>query len=104
MNPFLRQKVNKIAKYAKSNYEWINKLIVFGEVLDDDSEMDVIEFAVEFNDAFDTDECFDDLVTVIDDISEGMFDLLLMNGDNLTPSVLSEIEKGEIIYERKKAT
>lgn len=99
MTKTIKAKLNKIIKYAQTNSSWINKIIVFGEVLTSDTDDEVIELAAEFNEAYDIDECFDRLITVIDDITEGMFELIIMNGDNLTSNTVSEIAEGEIIYE-----
>ena len=102
MTQLIKSKLDKIAKYAKNNSDWIRKLIVFGDVLVDNNEDDIIELAVDFNDDFDIDECFDNLITIIDNISEGMFELLIINGDNLTSNALKEIEEGVVIYEASK--
>lgn len=60
--------------------------------------------AVEINEELDVEERFGAMLAEVDEITEGRFELLIMNGDDLTSHALNEIEEGEIIYGYKKPT
>ena len=93
----VKEKLNKIVDYAKESND-INLLIVFGEALISNNSNTIIRIAAEFNEDYDVEESFGNMLVAIDDITEGNFELLIMNGDNLTDETIDEIEEGEIIY------
>lgn len=104
MNKAIKAKLNKIIDYAQNEESGVEQIIVFGEALTEDSESAVIRLAVEFNDELDIEDCFDDMLVEVDEITEGLFELLVINGDNLTSNAIHDIEKGEVIYVSKETT
>ena len=110
MNKAIKTKLEKIIDFAKSNSDWIDRIIVFGEALTG-NENSTIRLAVEFIDDSDYEnraynekiyELNGKFVSKINDITNGNFEVLITNGDNLTHNTLHEIEQGEIIYGSRK--
>lgn len=90
---------SKIIEYVSDPRRHIDQVIVFGEALTNNSENTIIRLAVTFDDKYDVDGNFGYMLTFVDEITNGHFELLTMNGDNLTSDALAEIGKGVIIYD-----
>lgn len=90
---------SKIINYAKNDSSGVEYVIVFGEALTDNSETAIVRLAVMFKDSSDIEDQFSDMLTVVDDITNGRFELLILNGDNLMSDAINEIEQGVVIYD-----
>lgn len=99
MNKAVKTKLDKIIDYAKSSESWGGQLFVFGEALTDNRESAIIRLAAGFDKEFDDEDRFGDMLDEVDEITDGHFELLIMNSDNLTSYALHEIKNGEIIYD-----
>lgn len=104
MNKVIKAKLDEIAQYAKIDSNGIDELTVFGEALTENSKTAWIRLAAMFNEELDIDASFEGLATKVDEVADGRFELLIMNGDNLTSNTMLEIERGEVIYNSKNKT
>jgi len=95
-----QDQVNKIKQYIESNATLYSKCIIFGKCTrKEGTSNDYLGVAVyTINDAMaDDDEALFDLFCTVDDITEGKFDLSILNSIN-SRNLQAEIEKGEVIY------
>lgn len=100
-----QKQVDKIRDYIMEHRQIYDKLVIFGEAtyedlpkeLEEDVFLDVAVRTVREEDATNDDIHFE-LACEIDDITDGKFNLIIMNDPNVATSVLHEIENGEIIY------
>ena len=102
VNPIKMSQVNKIATFIKANNNKYDKLVVFGKCLTSEvKEDDILELGVnvvDFN-VEDYDFLYD-LYLTVDDITDGKFDIVIINDPYVLHSVINEINKGDIIYEK----
>lgn len=106
MNKEIKEKLKKIIKFSEENADWVDQVIVFGEALTGD-ESSTIRLAVEFIDNSDYENrayneniynLYGKFVGKVNDVTGGNFEVLIMNGDNLTDNTMHEVEEGRIIY------
>lgn len=101
INNIKKDEINKIVEYVNNNTA-INKLTVIGKCATNDATSeDMLELVVKFNSNSKSQTY--DLMCVIDDITEGNFNLIIDNG-HLTASTLQEITEGVTIYEYVQKT
>lgn len=96
-----QEQVKKICDYIMENDTIYDKLVIFGECLEevtDDVFLDVAVKTVKDEDATSEDILFD-LVSTIDDITEGRFNLIVINDPDVTTNILHNIEKGVVVYD-----
>lgn len=92
--------VEEIKKYLESHSDMYNKCIIFGKCTTNNGNSDdYLEIAIQTTDdnIADDDEALFDLFCTVDDITEGLFDLNIINSKN-SRNITSELEKGVLIY------
>lgn len=92
--------VEEIKKYVESNSTMYNKCIIFGKcTTNEGTSEDYLGVAIQTVDdeIADNDEALFELFCTIDDVTEGLFDLTILNSKN-SRNIRSEIEKGVLIY------
>ena len=104
MNKTVKANLDKVIEYAKRNDSCIERLILFGEAMTDDDECATIRLVVTFIDGSDIEASFRNVLRLIDDLTEGNFELLLTNGTEFTESAKRDIEKGVTVFNRKEQT
>lgn len=101
VNPIKQSQVDAIKKYVEDNPDRYNKMIVFGKSITEEcKESDYLEVAIQMtnqNDAND-DNALLDLFCKVDDITNGKFDLVIINCQNNSSNVMDLISKGEVVY------
>lgn len=101
INASKRKQVEDIKKYLESNSDKYCKLVIFGKSITEESkESDFLELAVEMTNQKDAndDNALLDLFCKVDDITNGKFDLVIINCQNNSSNVMDLISKGEVVY------
>ena len=102
-----QKQVEKIKKYIENNSNLYNKLVIFGKcITDEGKDTDYLDVAVQTVDQSmaDDNDALLDLFCAIDDITEGLFDLTIINCQNNSSNTIKEINKGEVIYAQATTT
>ena len=102
INKTKQSQVDSLKQYIESNSKY-NKLVIFGKCITEDAkDTDFLDIAVQTvndADANDNDELLD-LYCAVDDITDGRFNLTIINCEYNSINIMNEINKGEIIYEQ----
>lgn len=101
INKFKKHQVEEIRQYIEDNADLYNKLIIFGKSIDPNSTIDDdLEVAVSMANPEDAedDEAQMDLFCTIDEITNGKFDLVIINSSENSNNIIGLVNKGEIIY------
>lgn len=102
-----QKQVEKIKKYIESNSNLYNKLVIFGKCITaEGKDTDYLDIAVQTVDKAmaDDNDALLELFCTIDDITEGLFDLTIINCQNNSSNTLKEISKGEVVYVQEETT
>src|SRR5574344_1944314 len=94
------EQVEQIKKYIESNNNLYNKLVIYGVcTTPEGTDKDYLGVAVQTidNSLADNDDGLLDLFCAVDDITEGKFDLVIINSRN-TRNIANNIKKGELLY------
>lgn len=102
INPIKVSQVNELKDYIKENSDKYNKLVIFGKSITNEcTDDDFLEIAVQTTNPkdADNDEALLNLFCKIDDITDGKFDLIIINSKYNTSNILELVNKGEVVYE-----
>ena len=106
INNVKKDEISRIVEYVKANSIIYNKLTVIGKCTTNEATIDdILELVVKLNPDYvkDNKSQMYDLMCIIDDITEGNFNLIVDSG-HLTNSTLQEISEGVTIYEYLQKT
>lgn len=95
--------VDKIKKYIESHNDLYDKLVIYGScTTSEGTDKDYLGVAIQtiHKAMADNDDALLDLFCAIDDITEGKFDLTIINSNYLSSNIKNTIEKGELVYEK----
>lgn len=95
--------VEQIKKYIESNNNLYNKLVIYGVcTTPDGTDKNYLGVAVQTidNSLADNDDGLLDLFCNVDEITEGKFDLSIINSKYIASNLKNIIEKGELVYEK----
>lgn len=101
VNPIKQSQVDAIKKYVEDNPDRYNKMIVFGKSITEEcKESDYLEVAIQMTNQkeADDDNALLDLFCKVDDITDGKFDLVILNCNNNSSNIMDLVSKGDIIY------
>ena len=101
VNPIKQSQVDAIKKYVEENPDRYNKLVIFGKSITDEVKADdFLEVAIQMTnqEEADDDNALLDLFCKIDDITEGKFDLVIINCQNNSSNIMNLVNKGDVIY------
>lgn len=101
VNPIKQSQVEAIKKYVEDNPDRYNKMIVFGKSITEEcKESDYLEVAIQMTNQkeADDDNALLDLFCKVDDITDGKFDLVILNCNNNSSNIMDLVSKGDIIY------
>ncbi len=101
VNPIKQSQVDAIKKYVEENPDRYNKMIVFGKSITEEcKESDYLEVAIQMTNQkeADDDNALLDLFCKVDDITDGKFDLVILNSNNNSSNIMDLVSKGDIIY------
>lgn len=101
VNPIKQAQVDAIKKYVVENPDRYNKMIVFGKSITEEcKESDYLEVAIQMTNQkeADDDNALLDLFCKVDDITDGKFDLVILNCNNNSSNIMNLVSKGDIIY------
>lgn len=101
VNPVKQSQVDAIKKYVADNPDRYNKMIVFGKSITEEcKESDYLEVAIQMTNQkeADDDNALLDLFCKVDDITDGKFDLVILNSSNNSSNIMDLVSKGDIIY------
>ena len=102
IHPTKQKVIDSIITFI-SQYDEITKMIIFGDVLEENvSEDTFIDIAIKTiteEIALD-DEFAYNIVKEIDDITDGRFSFIIMNEPNISSNTLELIERGIVVYEK----
>lgn len=101
VNPIKQSQVDAIKKYVEENPDRYNKLVIFGKSITDEVKADdFLEVAIQMTNQkeADDDNALLDLFCKIDDITEGKFDLVIINCQNNSSNIMNLVNKGDVIY------
>ena len=102
IHPTKQKVIDSIITFI-SQYDEITKMIIFGDVLEENvSEDTFIDIAIKTiteEIALD-DEFAYNIVKEIDDITDGKFSFIIMNEPNISSNTLELIERGIVVYEK----
>lgn len=101
VNPIKQSQVDAIKKYVEENPDRYNKMIIFGKsVTEECKESDYLEVAIQMTNQKDADDdnALLDLFCKVDDITDGKFDLVILNSNNNSSNIMNLVSKGDIIY------
>ena len=103
VNSIKKSQVEKIIQYVKEN-DAFDKVVIFGDAITDrvnkNTYIDVAVRTTHEDDATNEEVLFD-VLSAIDSATDGRFNFVVMNDPDLTSNTLHEIERGEVVYERK---
>ena len=101
VNPIKQSQVDAIKKYVEENPDRYNKMVVFGKSITEEcKESDYLEVAIQMTNQkeADNDNALLDLFCKVDDITDGKFDLVILNCNNNSSNIMDLVSKGDIIY------
>lgn len=101
VNPIKQAQVDAIKKYVVENPDRYNKMIVFGKSITEEcKESDYLEVAIQMTNQTEAndDNALLDLFCKVDDITDGKFDLVILNCNNNSSNIMNLVSKGDIIY------
>ena len=101
VNPIKQSQVDAIKKYVEENPDRYNKMIIFGKSITEEcKESDYLEVAIQMTNQkeADDDNALLDLFCKVDDITDGKFDLVILNSNNNSSNIMDLVSKGDIIY------
>ena len=101
VNPIKQSQVDAIKKYVEDNPDRYNKMIVFGKSITEEcKESDYLEVAIQMTNQKEAndDNALLDLFCKVDDITDGKFDLVILNCNNNSSNIMDLVSKGDIIY------
>lgn len=102
VNPIKQSQVDAIKNYIASNPDRYNKLVIFGKSITEECKNeDFLDVAVQMTSQKEAndDNALLDLFCKVDDITDGKFDLVIINCQNNSSNVMNLVNKGEVIYE-----
>lgn len=101
VNPIKQSQVDAIKKYVEENSDRYNKIVIFGKSITDEVKADdFLEVAIQMTNQkeADDDNALLDLFCKVDDITEGKFDLVIINCQNNSSNIMNLVNKGDVIY------
>ncbi len=101
VNPIKQPQVDAIKDYIEKHPDRYNKLIVFGKSITEETTADdYLEIAVQMTNPKDADDdnALLDLFCKVDDITDGKFDLVIINCQHNSSNIMNIVNKGDIIY------